>query len=99
MTRLRLTIAQSMTIVLCVGFGFAALRNANDFWSSATHTLAITMLSAALVYAIPRRAKGCMSWIGFAVFGLAYLLVDLLPPHAINKFQNAYAKPPLLLIE
>ena len=47
MTRPRLTIAQLMTVILLVGFGFAALRNADDFWASATYTLAIISILAA----------------------------------------------------
>jgi hypothetical protein len=48
MTRPRLTIAQSMAIVLFLGFGFAALRNADAFWASVTFSLAIISVSVAL---------------------------------------------------
>jgi hypothetical protein len=41
MTRLRLTIAQLMTFIFFVGFGFAALRNANQLWASATFREAV----------------------------------------------------------
>ena len=40
MSRLRFTIAQAMALVIFVGFGFAALRNAEEFWASATYTVA-----------------------------------------------------------
>jgi hypothetical protein len=32
MRRLRFTLAQLMGVVILIGFGFAALRNANDIW-------------------------------------------------------------------
>jgi hypothetical protein len=97
MTRLRLTISQLMAVVLCVGIGVAALVNANDFWRSATYTFAITMLSAALVGAMPRHKRGRMLWTGFAVFGCAYLLVDLLPPLPITRFGSTSPRPLLLM--
>jgi hypothetical protein len=55
MTRLHFTLAQLMAIVLYLGFGFAALRNADDFWASATFTVAIISISTALVGAIARK--------------------------------------------
>lgn len=48
MNRFRFTLAQLMAIVLFIGFGFAALRNANALWTSATFSLAILTVSVAL---------------------------------------------------
>jgi len=45
MNRFRFTLAQLMAIVLFIGFGFAALRNANALWASATFSLAQTQQS------------------------------------------------------
>ena len=58
MTRPRLTIAQLMTLILFVGFGFAALRNANQFWASATYTLAIISILVALLCAFALQGQG-----------------------------------------
>ena len=77
MARPRLTIAQLMTIILFLGVAFAALRNANEFWASATYTLAVITVSTALVGAIARKGKSRMTWIGFAVFGWACLIIGL----------------------
>ena len=60
MNRLRLTIANLMIVVLYAGLGFAALRNADEFWASATFTLAILAVSAAVVVAVAR--KGRAGW-------------------------------------
>jgi hypothetical protein len=60
MTRPRLTLAQLMAVVLLVGFGFAALRNANPSWASVTFSLAILAVSVALAGACSRKeGRGC----------------------------------------
>jgi hypothetical protein len=92
MTRPRLTIAQSMAIVLYLGIGLAGLRNANAFWASATFTLAVILISAALLGAYARRGRDRLSWAGFALFGWAYLLVDQLT-FGLGRIEH----PPLLI--
>jgi hypothetical protein len=104
MSRLRFTLAQLMAVVLYFGFGFAALRNADDFWASATFTLAISAISVAFVAAFARRGKARTTWSGFAVFGLAYLIIGLWPPlHVINSLYDSYSagqRPtPILLFD
>jgi len=97
MRRPRFSLAELMAIVLYFGFGFAALRNANVFWASATYTLAIMMVAAALVGALARKAGARTAWIGFAVFGGAYLLVSRLP--GLNTPTVGLQGGPYLLIE
>ena len=92
MNRLRLTIANLMIVVLYVGLGFAALRNANEFWASATFTLAILAVSTAVVVAGARKGRARMTWLGFAVFGGASLLIWLSTCQTIDFSMNA---PPL----
>jgi hypothetical protein len=99
MTRLRFTIAQSMIVVLVVGLGFAALRNADEFWASTSYTLAITMITVAVVGALSQKGRARASWIGFAVFGWTYLLVVQLPPWPIGGFGFGPIDKPVLLIE
>lgn len=95
----RLTIAGLMTIVLCMGGGFAALRNANALWASVTFTLALIAVSAAFVGAFARRGQARLPWAGFAVFGAVYLLVDLLPDRATGSFGAGPVPWPGSLIE
>jgi hypothetical protein len=104
MNRLRLTIAQSMGIVLVVGFGFAALRKADDFWASATFTLAITSISVAFLGAFARKGKARTAWSGFAVFGLAYLIIGLsrplnVPGAVYFSYTGGSEPTPALLID
>jgi hypothetical protein len=104
MSRPRLTIAQSMAIVLYVGFGFAALRNADDFWASVTFTLAIITVSVAFVGAFARKGRARTTWSGFAVFGLAYLIIGLWPPLNVPtsvyfSFAPGQRPTPALLVD
>jgi hypothetical protein len=99
MTRLRLTITQLMAVVLYFGFGLAALRNANDFWASATFTVAIAAISLALVGALARKGRARMIWAGIAVFGWVYLLIVLLPPRHNGGLGFGPIPWPHLLIE
>ena len=99
MTRFRLSIAQLMAIVLLVGLGFAALRNANDFWAIAIFNLAIFLNATALVAAILRRGRARAAWVGFAVFGWAYLLIDLLPDRSSGSFGFGPIPKPHLLVD
>lgn len=79
MTRLRFSIAQLMAVVLFVGFGFAAWRNADENWASAAYTLAFLMISVAPLCALARIGRARMAWAGFAIFGWSRLLVGALP--------------------
>jgi hypothetical protein len=74
--------SQLMAVVLYLSLGFAALRNADSLWASATFTLSIVAISTALLGALIRRGRARPVWIGFALFGWTYLLVSTLPPRA-----------------
>lgn len=93
MNRLRLTIANLMAVVLYVGLGFAALRNADEFWASATFTLAILAVSAAVVGAVARKGQARLTWMGFAVFGWASLLIWLSTSQTIDNMVNGPPVP------
>jgi hypothetical protein len=99
MTRPRLTIAQLMTLILLVGFGTAALHNANQFWASATYTIAIISILAALLFAFANTGKARMTGAGFAVFGWAYLLIGLLPDRSVGSLGSGPVPWPSLIIE
>ena len=99
MTRPRLTIAQLMTFIFFVGFGFAALRNANDLWASATFTLAMISILVAPLFAFARKGKARMTWAGFAVFGWCYFLIDLLPDRSPGTFGVQPIPWPSLIID
>jgi hypothetical protein len=87
MTRLRFTLAQLMAIVFYIGFGFAALRNADAFWASATFSLAIITVSVALAGACARK-DGRMSWAGFATAGGIRLVIWLSTPQTVGSLNG-----------
>ena len=95
----RFTLAKLMAIVLLIGFGFAALRNANEFWAIATFNLAVFLNATAPVAAIVRKGRARAAWSGFAVFGWAYLLVDFLPDRSNSSFGFVSIPKPHLLID
>jgi hypothetical protein len=94
MRRLRVTIAQLMAVILFVGFGFAALRNANPFWASAAFSLAIVSISVAAVGALARKGEARMPWAGFAITGGACLVIRLLTHDTVGSMDG----PPRLLL-
>jgi hypothetical protein len=77
MSRHQFTLAQLMAIVFYFGFGFAALRNANALWASATFSLAIVTVSVALAGACSRKDGSRMPWAGFGVAGGLCLVIWL----------------------
>jgi hypothetical protein len=98
MTWLRFTLAQLMALVLVLGFGFAALRDADHYWADATYTIAILSVSTALLGAIVRRGPTRVPWIGYAVFGWTYVLLDFLPSYTGSGFGFERVKRPTLMI-
>jgi uncharacterized membrane protein len=97
MKRFRFTLAQLMTVVLYVGFGFAALRNADRYWADATYTIAIISIAAALLSAIVRQGTARVPWMGYAIFGWTYVLLDLLPSWTPSGFGFERVVRPKLL--
>jgi hypothetical protein len=98
MTRLRFTLAQLMAIVLYLGFCFAALRNADRFWANATYTIAIFSVATAVLGVIIRRGAARVTWIGYAVFGWTYVLLDMLPSWTSRGFGFERVVRPNLII-
>jgi hypothetical protein len=88
-----------MAIVIGVAFSFAALRNADRFWADVTYALAVLSVSAALLGAIVRKGTTRLPWIGYAVFGWTYVLLDLLPPWTPSGFGfERVARPNLMIM-
>ena len=92
MSRFRATIAQLMAIVVYIGFGLAALRNADAIWASATFSVAIIAVSVALAGALTRKREARMSWAAFGIAGGAYLLIWLSTSQTVG-FINGPPQP------
>jgi hypothetical protein len=79
MTRVRFTLASLLSAILFLGVGFATLREANELWSSVMFTLTIGALLVSLLLAIHRAPPARAFWLGFALFGWAYIGLTLVP--------------------
>ena len=80
MRRFRFRIGTLLVLIIALGVGFAALRESNDTWDSGVFTLALGALLVSILLAIHRTEKRRAFWLGFALFGWAYLGLSLVPP-------------------
>jgi hypothetical protein len=76
----RFSLASVLWIVALIALGFAALRDASNFWLGATFVVTLGLLCASVLGAVIERNRGGSWWLGFAVFGWAYLVAGLIPP-------------------
>jgi hypothetical protein len=93
MTRIRFRIATILIIILFLGAGCAALREASDLWQRGVFSLAVTALFASVLLAIHRAGTRRSFWIGFALCGWGYLALSLVPPiesRLITSWALAY---------
>jgi hypothetical protein len=79
MKRIRFNIASLLGVILILGVGFAALREASDLWESGIFTLTLAALLISILLAVHRAGKRRAFWLGFAVFGWFYLGLSLVP--------------------
>ena len=80
MRRPRITIAGLLGIVAFVAVAFAALRVPTDGWDGGVFGVTPTVLLISVLLAAHRTERRRAFWIGFALFGWAYLLVSQIPP-------------------
>ena len=76
---LRFSIASLLGLVLFVAVSVAALRASTDAWDSGILGLTLLMLLTAVLLAVHCTDLRRAYWIGFALFGWAYLVVSLVP--------------------
>jgi hypothetical protein len=80
MRRFRFHIGTLIILVLVLGVSLAALRESNEIWDSGVFTLVLTVLLVSVLLAVHRTEKRRAFWLGFALFGVAYLGLSLVPP-------------------
>jgi hypothetical protein len=80
MRRFRFHIGTLIVLVLVLGVSFAALRESNETWDSGVFTLTLVILLTSILLAIHRSEARRAFWLGFALFGAAYLGMSLAPP-------------------
>ncbi len=79
MRRIRFTIANLLVVVLFVSVGFAALRESSDLWDIGLFSLTLGVLLISILLAVHRTESRRAFWLGFAIFGSAYLALSLVP--------------------
>jgi hypothetical protein len=79
MKRTRFHLGTLVILVLLVGVGLAALRESNEIWDSSIFSIILGLLLMSILLAIHRTEKRRAFWLGFALFGSAYLGLSLVP--------------------
>jgi hypothetical protein len=102
----RFSIRSLMAFVLVSAIELAALRNANELWARVTMMLAVALIGVAVLWAILLRGQERAWWSGFAVLGVAYLLVSLSPlryrlgtTHLLEYIHAKVAESPIATFE
>jgi hypothetical protein len=80
MRRFRFHLGTLVLVVLVIGTGLAALHESNEIWDSVVFTLVLTVLLVSVLLAVHRTETRRAFWLGFALFGVAYLGLSLVPP-------------------
>ena len=73
MRRFRFHLGTLVIIVLLLGVGFAALRESNETWESTNFSITLGVLSVSILLAVHRTEQRRAFWLGFALFGAAFL--------------------------
>jgi FG-GAP-like repeat len=79
MRRFRFRLGTLLILIIVLGVGFAALRESNDTWDSSIVSLTLGVFLISTLLAIHRTGKRRAFWLGFALFGAAYLAMSLVP--------------------
>ena len=79
MRRFRFHLGTLVILVLLLGVAFAALRESNEIWDRSIFSVTLGVLLISILLAIHRTERGRAFWLGFALFGSAYLGLSLVP--------------------
>jgi hypothetical protein len=79
MRRIRFTIGNLVSVVVCAAVATAALRMASDEWDSGLAGITLLALLTAVLMAVHRAERKRAFWLGFALFGWVYLIASLVP--------------------
>src|SRR5579864_2027208 len=76
----RFSIASLLGAVFFVAIAIAGLRAASDLWDSILFTTTLALLLISTLLAVHRQDRRRAFWVGFALFGSAYLVASLVTP-------------------
>ena len=73
----RFNIRGLMSVIVGLAVAFAALRNADGYWSGGLLFLTLFLMGTAILAVVYDRGRSQAGWLGFLVFGGAYLALSL----------------------
>lgn len=79
MRRFRFRLGTLVILVLVLGVSFAALRESNETWDSIIFSMTLGVLFISVLLAVNRTGQRRVFWLGFSLFGSAYLGFSLVP--------------------
>jgi cbb3-type cytochrome oxidase subunit 3 len=79
MRHFRFHLGTLVILILLLGVGLAALRESNETWESSIFSITLGILLISILLAVHRTEKKRAFWLGFALFGSAYLAISLVP--------------------
>jgi hypothetical protein len=79
MNRWRFQVRSLLLLVVFLAVGCAALRESSDAWDSCIFWVTLVVLLSSILLAVHRASSSRAFWIGFALFGSAYLALTLVP--------------------
>ncbi len=79
MRRFRFHLGSLLILILVLGIGFAALCESTDTWDGSVFSITLSVLLTSILLAIHRTEERRAFWLGFALFGSAYLGFSLIP--------------------
>src|SRR5579864_1038142 len=80
MTGFRFSIATLLGVVCFAAVEVASMRAASDLWDSILFSATLALLLISTLLAVHRRDRRRAFWVGFALFGSAYLVASLVTP-------------------
>jgi len=79
MRRFRFHLGTLVIVVLILGVSLPAVRESNEIWDSGVFTVTVGVLVTSVLLVIHRTESKRAFWLGFALFGAAYLGLSLVP--------------------
>jgi hypothetical protein len=80
MRRFRFSLGTLVILVVLSAVGLAALRESNEIWDSILFSITLGVLLISILLTVHRTNSMRALWLGFALFGSAYLGLSLIPP-------------------
>ena len=89
MRRRRVSIGGLMMVVLIASFGMAALRAGTEPWAGAVFLGTCAVLALAVVGVVCGGPEQRAWWLGFALFGIGYLVLTFWLPARVTRLPTS----------